>query len=115
MRVVKEELREELEANMKLPEKISSGVMKKVALATAFIGGFFAFAGTGTASAHPRVVVGDGIGGPVVVRGYIGPRPVYVAPRPYYGPVYVGPRYGHVYHAPRLRYWDARFHCWRYR
>ena len=100
---------------MKLLEKISSGVMKKAALATALMGGVLAFVGAGTASAHPRVVVGVGIGGPVVVRGYVGPRAVYVAPRPYYAPVYVGPRYGYVYHAPRVRYWDARFHCWRYR
>jgi hypothetical protein len=105
-----------LEANMKLLEKISSGVMEKMALATALMGGFLAFAGAGTASAHPRVVVGVGIGGPGVVRGYVGPGPVYVAPRPYYGPVYVGPRYGYAYyHGPRVRYWDARFHCWRYR
>jgi hypothetical protein len=100
---------------MKLLEKIRSGVMKKVALATALMGGFLAFAGAGTASAHPRVVVGVGIGGPVVVRGYVG-APVYVGPRPYYAPVYVGPRYGYAhYRGPRVRYWDARFHCWRYR
>jgi len=65
---------------MKLLEKISSGVMKKLALAGVLMGGFVAFAGAGTASAHPRVVVGVRIGGPVVVRGY-------VAPRPFYGPV----------------------------
>lgn len=101
---------------MKLLEKLSGGRMKKVALATALVGGFLAFAGAGSASAHPRVVVGVGIGGPVVVRGYVGPRPVYVVPRPYETRVYVGPRYGYAYyHGPRLRYWDARFHCWRYR
>jgi hypothetical protein len=99
---------------MKLLEKIRSGVMKKVALATALMGGFLAFTGAGTASAHPRVVVGVGIGGPVVVRGYVGAAPVYVARRPYYAPVYVGPRYGY-YRGPRVRYWDAQFHCWRYR
>jgi hypothetical protein len=88
---------------MKLLEKIRSGVMKKVALATALMGGFLAFTGAGTASAHPRVVVGVGIGGPVVVRGYVGAAPVYV-----------GPRYGY-YRGPRVRYWDAQFHCWRYR
>lgn len=99
---------------MKLLDKISSGVMKKVALATALMGGFLAFAGA--ASAHPRVVLGVGIGGPVVVRGYVGPRPVYVASRPYHAPVYVRPRYGYAcYPGPRVRYWDARFHCWRYR
>jgi hypothetical protein len=94
---------------MKLLEKISSGVMRKAALATALMGGVLAFAGAGTASAHPRVFVGVQMGGPVVVREY-------VAPRPFYGPAYVGPRYGYVYyHGPRVRYWDARFGCWRYR
>src|SRR5262245_22947228 len=62
-----------LEANMRLLEKIGG------ALATVALGGFLAFAAAGTASAHPRVVVGVGIVG------------------------------------PRVRYWDARFHCWRYR
>ena len=89
---------------MKLLEKIAGGMVRKVALATLVMGGL-AFLGADTASAHPRVVVGVGIGGPVVVHGYVGPAP-------YYGPV-VAPRYGYV--APRLRYWDARFHCWRYR
>jgi hypothetical protein len=101
---------------MKLWERISSGVMKKVAVATALLGDFLAFAGAGTASARPRVVVGVGIGGPLGVRGYAGLRPVYVAPRPSYGPMYVRPRYGYAYyHGPRVRDWDARFHCWRYR
>jgi len=75
MSVAKQDEREVLQANMKLLEKISSGVMKKVALATAMVGGFLALAGAGTASAHPRVVVAVGIGGPVVVRGYVGPGP----------------------------------------
>jgi hypothetical protein len=98
---------------MNLLEKIS-GAAKKAALTAAALGGFLAFAGAGTVSAHPRVVVGVGIGGPVVVRGYVGPA--YLAPRRYYGPVYVGPRYGYGYYrGPRVRYWDARFHCWRYR
>jgi hypothetical protein len=97
---------------MKLREKIS-GAGKKAALAAVALGGFLAFAGAGTASAHPRVVVGVGIGGPVVVRGYV---PAYLAPRRYYAPVYVGPRYGYGYYrGPRVRYWDERFHCWRYR
>ena len=72
---------------MKLLGNIAGGLLRKVALATAVMGGL-AFLGAGTASAHPRVVVRVGIGGPVVVHGYV---------------------------APRLRYWDARFHCWRYR
>lgn len=96
---------------MKLLEKVGSAV-KKAALATVALGGFLGFAGAGMASAHPRVVVGVGIGGPVVVRGYL--APAYVAARPYYGPVYAGPRYGFAYHRRQhLRYWDARFHCWR--
>jgi hypothetical protein len=103
MSVAKQDEREVSKANMKLLEKISSGVRKKVALATAMVGGFLALAGAGTASAHPRVVVAVGIGGPVVVRGYVGP-----------GPVYVRPRYEYAYsHRPRVRYWDARIHCWR--
>lgn len=94
---------------MKLLEKISSGLVKKLALAGALMGGFLAFAGAGTASAHPRAVVGVRIGGPVVVRGY-------VAPRRFYGPAYVAPRYGYAhYYGPRVRHWDARFGCWRYR
>src|SRR5215813_8705394 len=109
-------MKEFCEAHMKLLEKINRGMVKKRALATALIGGFLAFAGAGTASAHPRVVVTARIGGPVVVRGYVGPRRVYPAPRPYYRPVYVGPRYGYpYYHAPRVGYWDARLNCWRYR
>jgi len=101
---------------MRLLGKISGAMMKKVALVTALVGGFLAFAGAGSVSAHPRVVVGVGIGGPVVVRGYAGPRPVYVARRPYPARVYLGPRYGYAYyHGSRVRYWDARFHCWRYR
>ena len=90
---------------MKLFGKIAGGFLRKTALATAVVGGL-AFFGAGTASAHPRVVVGVGIGAPLVA-------PAYVAPAPYYGPVVVAPRYAYV--APRLRYWDARFHCWRYR
>ena len=90
---------------MKLLGNIAGGLLRKVALATLVMGGL-AFLGAGTASAHPRVVVGVGIGVPVVA-------PAYVAPAPYYGPVVVRPRYAYV--APRLRYWDARFHCWRYR
>jgi len=81
---------------MKLLE-ISSGVMQKLARAGALMGGFLAFAGAGTASAHPRVVVGLRVGGPVVVSGY-------VAPRRFYGPVYVTPRYGYAYdYGPRVR------------
>ena len=98
---------------MKLAKKIGSGLASKAVMAAALMGGVLGFAGT--ASAHPRVVVSVGIGGPVVVRRYVAPAPVYFA-RPYYGPAYVAPRCGYAYyHRPRLRYWDARFACWRYR
>ncbi|HEY6128284.1 MAG TPA: hypothetical protein VIW23_08895 [Candidatus Acidoferrum sp.] len=93
---------------MKLLEKVRMGILRKIVLGAALVGGFMAFLGAGTASARPRVFVA--IGGPVVVRGY------YAPPPPYWGRVYVAPvyRYGY-YHGPVLRYWDARFHCWRYR
>jgi hypothetical protein len=102
---------------MKLVEKVGGSVMRKAVLATVLMGGFLAFLGAGTASAHPRVFVS--IGGPVVVGGYYGGY--YGPPAPYWGPAYVGPRYvyGHrYYYGPRYshyRYWDARFRCWRYR
>ncbi len=89
------------EAKMKVLEKVGSSVVRKAVLATALMGGFLAFFGAGTASARPRVVVG--FRGPVVEGGY-------------YRPAYVAPAYGYGYHyGPRHRYWDARFHCWRYR
>jgi hypothetical protein len=80
----------------------------KAALATVALGGFLALFGAGTASAHPRVYVYGGYARPHAVfagPGFYGPRPVYVGPvyRPYYRP-YLG-----------YRYWDSRFHCWRYR
>jgi hypothetical protein len=95
---------------MRLLKKFGRSISRMTVLATALMGGFLAFLGAGTASAHPRVYVGVGIGGPVVVRGG------YYTPAPYWRPVYVRPRYGYrAYYGPRYRYWDARFHCWRYR
>src|SRR5215470_5700340 len=83
----------------------------KAALATVALGGFLAFFGADTASAHPRVYV-YAYSGPRAVYagpGYYAPRPVYVGPvyRPYYRPYY---RPHRVY-----RFWDERDHCWRYR
>ena len=70
MSIAKQKRNQEVrKANMKLFEKIGSGMVKKVARATALMGGLLAFAGPGIASARPRVVVGVGFGGPVVVRG----------------------------------------------
>ena len=94
---------------MKLFEKLGTNVVRKTVLATALMSGVFAFFGASSTSAAPRVIVS--IGGPVLVhRGY------YAPPVRYYGPAYVAPRFGYVYyHGPRAGYWDARFHCWRYR
>jgi hypothetical protein len=82
----------------------------KAALATVMLGGFLAFFGAGTASAHPRVYV----------YGYSRPYPVYAGPRYYYGPrpVYVGPVYRpYGYYEPYRahRIWDERGRSWRYR
>ena len=101
---------------MKLLEKVRSNVVRKTVLTAALLGSFLAFFGARTASARPRVYVG--IGGPVVVHGYYGPAyGPYYAPRPYWGPGYAAPRYGHGYryYGARHRYWDARFGCWRHR
>src|SRR4030095_8860121 len=74
---------------MKLLKKFGRSISRMTVLGTALMGGFLAFLGAGTASAHPRVYVGVGIGGPVVVRGG------YYTPAPYWRPVYVRPRYGY--------------------
>jgi len=89
-------------------------IIGKAALATVALGGFLAFFGAGTASAHPRFYV---------YGGYGRPYPVYAGPRYYYrpAPVYVGPVYGpYRYYRPYryhrvYRFWDERDHCWRYR
>ena len=101
---------------MKLLAQAKSGVVWKVVLGVALMGGFLAFLGAGTASARPRVVVG--FGGPVVVGEYYAPPAPYWG-RAYVGPAYVGPayvvgpRYRYGYYAPRHRYWDARLRRWR--
>jgi len=92
---------------MNLLDKIGKGAARRAALSGALLLGVLTLT-AGTASAHPRVVVRVGIGGPVVVRGYYAPPPYY------YGPVYVAPRYRYR-HRPYYRYRDERFHCWRYR
>jgi hypothetical protein len=68
--------------------------------------GFLAFA-AGPASAHPRVGVCVGLGGPVA-QGYNAP------PAPYCRRVYLARRYRYT-HRRYDRYWDARFPCWRHR
>ena len=89
-------------------------IIGKAALATVALGGFLAFFGAGTASAHPRFYV---------YGGYGRPYPVYAGPRCYYqpAPVYVGPVYGpYGYYRPHrhhrvYRFWDERDRCWGYR
>jgi hypothetical protein len=96
---------------MKRLEEIGKGAARRAVLGGMLFLGFLAFA-AGPASAHPRVVVRVGIGEPAVARGYYAPRPLY------YSRVYVAPRYRYHYHyryRPHRRYWDTRFHCWRYR
>jgi len=91
---------------MRLLSRVTKSMLGKAAMAAVVLGGLLMLA-PAKASAEPvivarpaRVVVRGGFYGPHV---YVGPR-VVVSPGFYYGPVYV----------PR-RYWDARFHCWRYR
>jgi hypothetical protein len=92
-------------ANMKLLEKISGGVMKKVALATELMGGFLSLRGSGNGVGSSARGGRSWNWGASSGRGYVGPGPVYVAPRPHSGPVYVGPRYGYPYnYGSPLRY-----------
>jgi len=96
---------------MTLYSRIWKSVAGKAVLATLALGGLLAVM-PASASAAPVVVVRPGVH--VVVRGgFYGPRAVYYGPRPvYYGPRHFGLRPVVVAHP---RYWDARFHCWRYR
>ena len=89
---------------------LASKYASKVLLVSAMLGGL-AFFGASSASARP-VYVAVRPRSVVVVHGYHGPRPVYVAPRVVvapYGTYAVRPHYR------PYRYWDARYHCWRYR
>src|SRR5256885_15987980 len=87
-------------------------IIGKAALATVVLGGFLAFFGAGTASAHPRFYV---------YGGYGRPDPVYAGPRDYYepAPAFVGPGdgpYGYFRphrHPPPDRLWGVRGHCRR--
>ena len=95
---------------MRLLSRMAKSVFGKAALAAVVLGVLMTFLPS-SASAAPAYVYGRP--GVVVRGGFYGHR-VFAGPRAYYGPVY-GPvySYGPVY-VPH-RYWDARFHCWRYR
>ena len=79
----------------------------KAALATVALGGFLAFFGAGTATARPYRYERQRFHASFVAPGFYG----------YYGPraVYAGPVYRPYRRHVEYRYWDARFHCWRYR
>ena len=72
-------------------------VLGKAVLATVVLGGFVSFFGASSASAATVIVE----------------RPVVVVRGGFYGPRYYGPR-ERIIVAPH-RFWDARYHCWRYR
>ena len=79
----------------------------KAGLAAVALGGFLALFGAQAASARPYCYERPRFHAVVVAPGYYG----YYRPRAAYaGPVY-RPYRRHV----EYRYWDARFHCWRYR
>lgn len=90
---------------MRMLKGITESMLGKAAAAAVVLGGLLTFL---PASASARPVYYGRPGVRVVVRGgfygprFYGPREVFVGPG-FYGPVY-------VHH----RYWDARFHCWRY-
>lgn len=88
---------------MKFLETLRKSFAGKIIVAGLVLGGFFASFGAASASAEPVYVVGPH----VVVRGYYGPRAVY------WGPRYYVPRERII--IVHRRYWDPRFHCWRYR
>jgi hypothetical protein len=82
---------------MRVQNQVLKSIFRKAVLATVVLGGFLSFFGASSASARtviverPRVFVWGG----------------------FYGPRFYGPR-ERIVIVPH-RYWDARFHCWRYR
>jgi hypothetical protein len=82
---------------MRLQSQMLKSICRKAILAAVVLGGFLSFFGVSSASARtvyverPRVIVRGG----------------------FYGPRFYAPRERIV--IVRHRYWDARFHCWRYR
>jgi hypothetical protein len=82
---------------MRLQTQVLKSICRKAILATVVLGGFLSFFGASNASAAQVVVERPR----VIVRGG------------FYGPRFYGPRERIVIYPHR--YWDARFHCWRFR
>jgi hypothetical protein len=82
---------------MRVKNQMFKSIFQKAILATVVLGGFLTFFGASSASAATVVVERPR----VIIRGG------------FYGPRFYGHRERIVF-APH-RYWDARFHCWRYR
>ena len=82
---------------MRVQTQVLEAICRKAVLATVVLGGLLSFFGASSASARTVIVERPR----VIVRGG------------YYGPRFYGPR-ERIVIVPH-RYWDARFHCWRYR
>jgi hypothetical protein len=85
------------EVLMRMQSQILKSICRKTIIAAVVLGGFLGFVGASSASARtvfverPRVIVRGG----------------------FYSPRFYAPR-ERVIIVPH-RYWDVRFHCWRYR
>ncbi len=77
----------------------------KLVLAGVVLGGFLATLGSASAAAHPAYFCDRPVTRVVVRGGFYAPPVVYV------GPGFYGPRRVVIV---RHRFWDARYHCWRY-
>ena len=82
---------------MLVQNQVLKSVCRKAILAAVVLGGFLSFFGASSASAATVIVERPRV---IVRGGYYGPR--FYEPRE---------RIVIVHH----RYWDPRFHCWRYR
>jgi hypothetical protein len=74
---------------MRVQNQVLKSILRKAVLATVVLGGFVSFFGASSASARTVIV------------------------ERFYRPRFYGPR-ERIVIVPH-RYWDARFHCWRYR
>ena len=82
---------------MRVKNQMLKAICRKAILAAVVLGGFLSFFGASSASAATVIVERPR----VIVRGG------------FYGPRFYGPRERIVIYPHR--YWDARFHCWRFR
>jgi hypothetical protein len=80
---------------MRVQTQVLKSICRKTVLATVFLGGFLGC----VSSASARTVIVE--------------RPRVIVRGGFYGPRFYGPR-ERIVIVPH-RYWDARFHCWRYR